>query len=111
MSQDQWIILLLKIGCIAGFISLTGWVVIYTRLAKWWKNPIGRTLVSKTLLVAGLLVPTTLSLFFNLNRLTSHIAAWADVILIGAITPVMTWRSIIWLKVGKGREIPGGDNG
>ena len=98
MSQDQVIVLLFKVGCIAGFISLVGWVIIYTRLARWWKNPIGRTLVVKTLLIAGLLVPTTMSLFFNFNRLTSHIAAWVDVVLIGAIAPVMIWRSIVWLR-------------
>lgn len=104
MTQDQVIILLLKIACIAGFLSLTAWIVIYTALAKWWTNVIGRTLVIKTALIALLLVPTTMSLFFHFNRLTSHIAAWTDVVLIGAITPVMIWRSVVWLKVHRNKN-------
>jgi len=75
-------------------------------MAKWWTDEIGRTLVIKTLLVAGLLVPTAMSLFFDFNRLTSHIAAWADVVLILAITPVMIWRSAVWLKIGR-KRLPG----
>jgi hypothetical protein len=71
---------------------------VYTRLAKWWHNAIGRTLVVKTLLIAGLFVPTGLSLFFHFNRLTSFVAGWVDVTLIGAVTPVMIWRTVVWLK-------------
>lgn len=98
MTQEQAIILAFKIAVITGFLSLVGWVVVYTRLAKWWKNAIGRTLVVKTLLIAALLVPTALSLFLRFNRLTSYVAGWVDVSLIGLITPVMIWRSVVWIK-------------
>lgn len=46
MSQDQLIILLLKIGLIAGLVSIALWACVYTRLARWWQNPVGRTLVT-----------------------------------------------------------------
>jgi len=98
MDQADWIILCLKVGVIAGFVSLIAWIVVYTRLAAWWRNAIGRTLVVKTALIAGLLVPTGLSLFFTFNRLTSYIAGWVDVALIGLITPVMIWRITVWVK-------------
>lgn len=100
LNQDQVILVLLKIGVICGFVSLVSWVGIYIRLTRWGalRNPIGRTLVIKTLLIAFLLIPTTLSLFFQLNRLDSRITAWVDVALIGAITPVMVWRSAVWLR-------------
>lgn len=103
MSQDQVIILLFKIGAIAGFVSIIAWVAVYTRLARWWRSPIGRTLVAKSLLLAGLLVPTIMSLFFHFNRLTSYVAGWIDVALVCAIAPVMAWRTIVWLKVSKER--------
>ena len=105
MTQADLLALLLKIGCITGFLSLTGWVVIYTRYAKWWQDQIGRTLVIKTLLIAGLLISTTLSLFFPLNRL---IVSWIDAAGIAAITPVMIWRILVWRKVHKagGRGAP-----
>lgn len=107
MSQEQAIILLFKIGAIAGFASIITWVAVYTRLAKWWRNPIGRTLVAKSLLLAGLLVPTIMSLFFHFNRLTSYVAGWVDVALICAIAPVMIWRSVVWLRIGRhAGEVP-----
>jgi len=103
MSQDDWIILLLKIGLIAGAISLFAWVAIYTWLTRGgaWRNPIGQTLIVKTLLIAALFVPQILSLFFHLNRLDSRITAWTDVTLIGLVTPIMTWRSLVWVRLSR----------
>lgn len=100
MTQTQVIILCLKIGLVSGFTSIAVWVALYSRLAKWWTSPIGRTLVIEAALIAGLFVPQILSLFYNLNRLDSRIAAWADVALIGLVTPVMIWRSIVFLRMG-----------
>ena len=100
MTQEQVIILCLKVGLVAGFASIAVWVAVYSRLAAWWTSPLGRTLVIEALLIAGLFVPQILSLFFNLNRLDSRIAAWADVILIGAVTPVMAWRTAVFLRLG-----------
>lgn len=101
MNQDQWIILLFRIFLISGFVSLVAWVVVYTRLTGWanWKNPIGQTLVIKTSLVALLLVPSILALFFHFSRATSITAAWVDVALIGLITPVMLWRTAVWVRI------------
>lgn len=45
------------------------------------------------------MLPSTLSLFFKFNRLTSHIAAWIDISLFGLIAVVMTWRCITWVKI------------
>jgi hypothetical protein len=108
MTQDQAIVLLLKIGLIAGFASLVAWVALYHILTRggWRKNPIGRTLVVKSLLIAGLFVPQILSLFFHMNRFDSHVAAWADVTLIGAVTPVMLWRAAVFLKLHKVGRLP-----
>lgn len=108
MDQDQYIVLFLKIGLISGFTALTGWVAVYHALTRggWRRNPIGRTLVAKSLLIAGLFVPQILSLFFSLNRFDSRIAAWTDVVLIGLVTPVMTWRSVAFLKLGRHGRLP-----
>ena len=97
-GQEQVILVLLKVFCLTGFCSIALWITVYTRVAKWWTNPIGRSLVLKSSLLAMLLVPTALSLFFKFNRLTSDVAGWVDTVLIGAITPVMLWRSVIWWR-------------
>lgn len=111
MGQDQWIVLLLKAALISGFASIATWILVYTKVAKWWRNPVGRSLVIKSGLVAALLVPTTLSLFFELNRKTSLVVAWADVGLIGLITPVMLWRSVVWWRLHKAGTLSHHDAG
>lgn len=103
MSQDQWISLLLKAGLICGFSSIVAWVAVYTARARWWGSAIGRTLVAKSLLIAGLMVPFALRLFFHLSRRDSLAAGWAEVTLVGAITPVMWWRIAVWLRVSRGK--------
>jgi hypothetical protein len=105
MTQDQWIILAFKVAVVSGFASIAGWVVLYSFLAPWWESPIGRTLVAKSVLIALLFVPTGLSLFFHLNRLDSVVAGWVDAGLIGLVTPVMIWRSVVWLKLHRNREL------
>jgi len=114
--MDRLIVLLLRIFLISGFASILLWIVTYSTVAKWWRNPVGRTIVLFAALVACLLVPTTLSLFFQLSRTTSLAAAWADVALIGLVTPVMCWRIVTWRRVarfdrdaGRGKKEPGGD--
>lgn len=101
MTQDQWIALAFKVVLISGFVALTAWVAVYIRLTRGaaLKDPIGQTLIAKSLLLAAVLVPSTLSLFFTFSRWTSHLAGWVDVVLIGAITPVMWWRTAVWIKV------------
>lgn len=112
MSQDNLIILLLKAGLISGLASLLAWVLDYTRLTRGaaWRNPIGRTLLAKTTLIAALFVPQILSLFFRLNRLDSRIAAWTDVALIGLVTPVMLWRTAVFERVHRDGKRGGGED-
>jgi hypothetical protein len=104
LSQTQIIVLLLKIGLISGVIVLPAWVAVYSKLTKGaaWRNPIGLSLIIEALLVAALFVPQILSLFFQMTRLDSRVAAWTDVVLIGLVTPVMLWRLIVFLRTGPG---------
>lgn len=104
MTETQLITLLLRIGLIAGFLSILLWVALYTYWARWWKNTVGRTLVIKDILIAILLIPTTLSLFVHLNRANSLTVAWIDVGLIGLIAPVMCWRVVTWARFTRGDD-------
>jgi len=106
MTQQQWLILAFRAVTISGFVSLVTWIVVYTKLAPWWRNPVGRTLVAKTTLIAALLVPTALSLFLNLNRLDSIVIGWVDVALLGLVTPVMAWRTAVWIKLHRADQLP-----
>lgn len=90
---------LYKITLVSGEVSLIGWIVLYSILAPWWRNPIGRTLVAKTALIALIIVPSILGLFFHLTIAAHNYVAWIDIGLVGLITPVMIWRSAVWLKI------------
>jgi hypothetical protein len=111
LPQTQAIVLLLKIGLIAGLASIVAWIAVYHALTQggWRKNPIGLTLVVEAALVAFLFVPQILSLFFHLNRTDSRIVAWSDVVLIGLVTPVMLWRLLVWIRLDRAGRL--GHNG
>lgn len=106
MTQDSLIILFLKIVLISGFCSLVTWVAVYTKLAPWWRNPVGRTLVTKTLLLAALFIPSSLNLFLHLSRRDSRLVGWIDVALIGLVTPVMLWRVAVWIRLDRAGRLP-----
>lgn len=99
MSQDALIILALRIVLIADVVSIAAFVVVYWRLAPWYRNAIGRTIVIKDLLLILILIPSIMSLFFSFNRLTSHIAAWVDIGLFALLAPVMLWRCAVWMHI------------
>lgn len=102
MSQEQLLVLLLKIVLVADVAALAVFVAVYTKLAPWWRSPIGRTLVIKDVLLVLAFTPTILSLFFRFSRLTSLAAAWVDVGLFALIAAVVAWRTVIWWRIHHG---------
>lgn len=99
MTQDDLLLLLFKVILIADLVAIAAFIADYSRLARWYSNPIGRTLVIKDILLILLLTPSLMSLFFHFSRLTSHIAAWIDVALFALLVPVMLWRVAVWVRV------------
>ena len=110
MSQDDWILLLFKIVIVADLVTLVAFIAVYTRLAAWWANAIGRTIVIKDLLLGAALTPSVLSLFLKFNRLTSHIAAWVDIALFAGIAVVMVWRCLVWGKIHRNKAAAAGED-
>lgn len=107
MSQDDVLILLFKIVLVAGVLSVLLFAVRYHQMTRGgvWRNEIGRTIIVKDVLLILMLLPSILSLFLKFNRLTSHVAAWIDVVLFGLLTPVMLWRAAVWGRVHRGKEL------
>jgi hypothetical protein len=101
------IIPLLKIGLISGFVTLAAWIAVYSRLARWWRNPVGRSLVYLAALNGLQMAVLALSLFLHFNRLTSLVAAWIYVVVTALSTPVMVSRTVVWIRMHKARELPG----
>lgn len=110
MTQDDAIILAFKAAEVSGLVTITFFIICYSTWARWWSNQIGRTIVVKDLLLIVVFIPSVLSLFLDFNRLTSHIAAWTDIAMIGLISPVMIWRTVVFWRIhkaGRGRlDVP-----
>lgn len=106
MTQDQWMTLLLKAVLIADLAGIVVFIADYSRLAPWWKNPIGRTIVIKDFLLLGVIALVVASVFFQFSRLTSRVAGWIQIAELGAMSIVMVWRVVVFERVhrdkGKG---------
>jgi hypothetical protein len=101
MSQDELLILLLKVVLVSGALSVAAFVAVYHYLTRGavWRDEVGQTIITKDLLLFACLLPSILSLFLSFNRLTSHIAAWTDIALFGLLTPVTLWRIAVWRRI------------
>lgn len=109
MTQGQWLILAYRVALIADLVTILAFIAQYTRLAKWWRNPIGRTIVIKDILLVLILMPTAMSLFLNLNRLDSIVIGWVDACLLGLLAPAMIWRIVVWQRMHAGGKGGGPD--
>lgn len=104
MKQDDLLILLFRIVLVADLVTLASFVLLYSALAAWWRNTIGRTIVIKDLLLGAALTPSVLSLFLHFNRLTNRIAGWVDVALFAGIAAAMVWRDVVWYRVHRDKK-------
>jgi predicted KAP-like P-loop ATPase len=108
VGQDQAIILSFKIVEISAVIAILIFTTCYTRWARWYKNPVGRTIVFEGIAIILVLIPSILSIFVNLNRLTSRIAAWYAIGSFALVPVLMLWRTFVFWKIhrtsGKGRD-------
>ena len=105
MTQDQAILLAFKVVEVASVVTIAAFVACYSRWAKWWTNPIGRTIVYKDIALILVLLPSILNIFFHFGWLTSHIAAWFDVASFAAVPAIMVWRTLVWRRIYKaGKE-------
>jgi hypothetical protein len=114
MREAQLFILLFKIVLVADVLAILAFILDYSRLAPWYRNPIGRTIVTKDILLLVILIPGVLSLFFEFNRLTSRIAAWIDLVAFALIAPVMVWRIVVFERIHREKRtgtLPIGEEG
>lgn len=99
MTQEQWITLAFKVVEIASLVTISAFTACYSRWAEWWRNPVGRTIVYEGLAIILILIPSILSIFFQFNRLTSHIAAWYGVGSFVLVPLIMCQRIVVFWKI------------
>jgi hypothetical protein len=98
-DADGVIVAAFKVVLISGLVTTVLWVGVYGYLAKFWANPVGKTVVDFAGLLAGVLLISVLSLFFHFNRATSHVAGWIDVVLFARISWVLAARTPLWIRL------------
>jgi hypothetical protein len=105
MSQEQALILAFKIVEVASVATIAAFVGCYSKWARWWENPIGRTLVFKDIALVLVLIPSILSIFIDFSRFTSRIAGWFDVGALALVPVIMVWRVLVFRKIHKAGQL------
>jgi hypothetical protein len=106
VTSPQLLILLTKIMLIADIVAIVAFVADYSRLAPWWRNPVGRTIVIKDLFLLGVISLVVLSVFFRFSRFTSQVAAWLQIVLLGAMAVAMLWRIVVFERIHRNGPRP-----
>jgi hypothetical protein len=101
MTQNAWLALAFKVIDVATLVTIAAFVGYYTKIAAWYRNPVGRTIVLKDLALILVLIPSILGIFFHFSRLTSYIAAWVSVVSFALVPVIMVWRIAVWRKIHK----------
>jgi hypothetical protein len=97
VTQAQWQMLASKVTVLAAIVTLTSWVIVYTNLANWWTDHVGRTFAFKTIILIFLLVLTVPEMFWTLTRDEIVGLTWVQIALVALISPVMVWRIVVFL--------------
>jgi len=111
LTYPSLMILLTKITLIADMVAIVAFVLDYSRLAAWWSNPVGRTIVIKDLFLLAVISLSLAPVFFHFSRFTSQVASWIQIGLLGGIAVAMCWRIIVFERIHRnGRPKDKGDD-
>lgn len=106
MTQADLVLLLFRIGLCATTGAVIWFIAYYTKVAPWWRNEIGRTIVIKDLVLLVPLLLSIVSAFWGFNRYTSQIAGWITVVSFFGMAVVMVWRIAVWRRIHRGGKPP-----
>jgi hypothetical protein len=93
------VILLSRIFLSTSLAGCLAWVVDYTR-QRGWHNVAGQNLLTKTTILALLLLIGLLTSLFRFSHDVEVVLSWAYVVLLAAIGPVMVWRMWVFHRLG-----------
>lgn len=93
MSAAERVIIYVEL--IIALIGCWGFVIMYTRTWEWWKNEIGRHLVSFSGSLGLLLLFYAIRIFWRDMPARGIIT----IILFGVLTSVIMWRLLLFLRI------------
>jgi hypothetical protein len=110
VTSPALLVLLTKIALIADMIAIAAFIADYSRLAKWWANPVGRTIVIKDLFLLGVISLIVASVFFQFSRFTSEVASWIQIVLLGGMAVAMLSRIVVFERIHRNAPPREGDD-
>ena len=91
-SDPQFQALILIVGVWGGAIAPVVFAVYYTCIARWWENPLGRTLIALDLCIGALRWARLEELFDHQVRSMTGPADWLVTVAMLCIPAVIIWR-------------------
>lgn len=89
----------IAVGAIFSVILFIG---VYTKLAPWWREPVGLTLVLAEFFILALYVSILLHIVFL--PAFNAVPVWVsivDLFITGGIMGVNIWRTFVWFKIAR----------
>jgi hypothetical protein len=89
----------------AAFFAGVAFIAAYTLLAKWWKTPVGVSIVLLDLMIALILLPDMLLYLLDINVTGSEF--WTFLVLgaLAAVPVIIMWRLVILVRLQlRGRD-------
>lgn len=105
MTQAQWAALILKIVLIFAILVYCHFTIAYSRWAKWWKNPIGLTMVLEAVALALAYLPVVLSAFLVFSNFSKEVALWVLIFFFGCGPAIVEWRTIVMWRLNKAGKL------
>jgi hypothetical protein len=87
----------LEAGLVSALTSALLFVIVYSIREPWWRNWIGRFIVSHVLAYSMVCLPFVLSFFFNFNRLDNEVALWVLLTVLYGSGAILMLGTILWL--------------
>ena len=84
---------------VVAFCTTVGFIVLYSVVARWWENTLGRCIVALDGSVALTLLPAVLHHAFGWSVAASPFFAWFSLVSFAAVPLVVAWRAVILLRI------------
>jgi hypothetical protein len=84
---------------VIAFCTTVGFIVLYSVVAKWWQNTLGRCIVALDGAVALTLLPGVIHHWFGVSSADTPFFAWFSLVSFAAVPLVVAWRGVILLRI------------
>jgi hypothetical protein len=84
---------------VVAFCTTVAFIVLYSIVAKWWENTLGRCIVALDASVALTLLPSVVHHWLGVSSADTPFFAWFSLVSFAAVPLVVAWRGWILLRI------------